>query len=336
MDGEITVESEYGKGSVFYVSVLQEFVSEETINAETIKALQELRYDNNSKNTRKLIRPDLSYASVLVVDDFEPNLDVAQWMLRKYKMNVDCVTSGQDAIEAVQSKDPVYDAVFMDQMMPEMDGIEAVRRIRALRCDYAKTVPIIALMANAIAGNEQLFLENGFQAFLPKPINRIKLDSLIRKWIMQNDTDDTSDRHSDSELSSSNEQGSSNEQDETDSPIEIAGINAKQGLYLFEDDREMYFDFLQSFADSIPAELNKLREVSDQTLHTYAINVHTIKGASAGIGADELSGFAKHLELMAKAGDLPGILSENDKFIKTAERLIADIAQWFATNTRSK
>jgi CheY-like chemotaxis protein len=98
-------------------------------------------------------------------------------------MQVDCVTSGQASIDLISAQTPVYDAVFMDHMMPEMDGIEAAKAIRALGTEYAKGVPIIALTANAVAGNEQMFLENGFDAFLPIPFNVMSLDSVIQRWI---------------------------------------------------------------------------------------------------------------------------------------------------------
>jgi CheY-like chemotaxis protein len=182
MDGEISVESEHGKGTAFNVRIKQEFVNGETIGKENVESLRSFRYSDRKKH-KKLARADLSYARALVVDDFPTNLDVAAGMLRKYKMQVDCVTNGQASIDLISAGTPVYDAVFMDHMMPEMDGIEAAKAIGALGTEYAKGVPIIALTANAVAGNEQMFLENGFNAFLPKPFNVMSLDSVIQKWV---------------------------------------------------------------------------------------------------------------------------------------------------------
>ena len=129
------------------------------------------------------MRPDLSYASVLVVDDMQTNLDVAAGMLRKYKMQVDCVLSGQEAVDRINEGKLLYDAIFMDHMMPGMDGVEAAKRIRNIGTRYAMKVPIIALTANAIAGNEQMFLNNDFQAFLAKPINIMYLDAVVKRWV---------------------------------------------------------------------------------------------------------------------------------------------------------
>ena len=184
MDGEITVESEYGSGSTFSVKIRQGFVNNIPIGKETVENLSSFRYSNKKKLiNEKLVRPDLSYARVLLVDDLPTNLDVAAGMLRKYKMQVDCVDNGEGAIDRISTGKPVYDAIFMDHMMPGLDGIQSTIVIRTLQTDYAKNIPIIALTANAIAGNEQMFLENGFNAFLPKPFNAMLLDSVVQRWV---------------------------------------------------------------------------------------------------------------------------------------------------------
>jgi signal transduction histidine kinase len=184
MDGKIAVESEYGKGTTFHVRIRQGFVTDTPIDEEAVDRLRSLRYSDNKKRTHeKLVLPDLSYARVLVVDDFSANLEVAAGRLSKYKMQVDCLSSGQDAIDCIAIGLPVYDAIFMDQMMPGMDGIQATALIRALGTEYAKNVPIIALSANAVTGTEQMFLDNGFNAFLPKPFNAVSLDAIIQRWV---------------------------------------------------------------------------------------------------------------------------------------------------------
>jgi signal transduction histidine kinase/CheY-like chemotaxis protein len=184
MCGEISVESEYGRGTTFRVRLLQGFVSEQSIGKETAETLRGLHYSDKKKQVQgKQARADLSYAKVLLVDDFPTNLDVAAGMLRKYKMQVDCLRSGQEAVDRIQAGEPVYNAVFMDHMMPGMDGVEATALIRALGTEYAEKIPVIALTANAVAGSEQMFLDNGFNAFLPKPFNSKLLDSIIQKWV---------------------------------------------------------------------------------------------------------------------------------------------------------
>jgi signal transduction histidine kinase/CheY-like chemotaxis protein len=184
MEGEISVESEYGKGTTFRVRIRQGFVTDTPIGKVTVENLRSFRYADKKKLAHeKLPKPDLSYAKVLVVDDFAANLDVAAGRLRKYKMQGDCVTSGQEAINRIATGEPVYDAIFMDHMMPGMDGIETTKRIRAMDTTYAVNIPIIALTANAVAGSEAMFLDNGFNAYLPEPFNVKALDAVIQKWI---------------------------------------------------------------------------------------------------------------------------------------------------------
>jgi len=184
MDGEITVESEYGRGSTFRARVRQGYVPSAPIGPAVAENLRSFRYAEGKRTTTaKLVYPDLSHAKVLVVDDMQTNLFVAQGLLRKYKIQVDCVSGGREAVERIRRADPTYNAIFMDHMMPDMDGIEATDAIRAIGTDYARNVPIIALTANAIQGTEDMFLAHGFQDFLSKPIDIMRLDAVVRKWI---------------------------------------------------------------------------------------------------------------------------------------------------------
>jgi signal transduction histidine kinase/HAMP domain-containing protein len=184
MNGEIGVESEFGIGSTFHVKIQQGYVNDQKVGAELVENLKNFSYrDKKQHASSKIVRPDLSYVKVLVVDDFIQNLEIAAALLGKYKMQVDCVLSGQEAIDRIKNEEPVYNAIFMDHMMPGLDGMETTQIIRGIDSEYAKNIPIIALTANAITGNEQWFLENGFQAFLAKPMNIMLLDSIIKQWI---------------------------------------------------------------------------------------------------------------------------------------------------------
>ena len=251
----------------------------------------------------------------MVVDDFPTNLDVASGMLGKYKMQVDCVSSGQAALDLIKAGKPLYDAVFMDHMMPEMDGIEATRLIRSLDSDYVKNLPIISLTANALVGNEQMFLDKGFNAFLSKPINIYMLDSIVKKWIRKK---------------SSNEL----QQEQTEIPAaNIPGVNMDAGIDLYGGEMDIYISVLESFAANTPEVLSKLRSLfagnlTMEKLADYAIIVHGIKSISGTIAAEDINKKALKLETMAKAGNLPGILAENDAFIEDTQTLIQDIINW--------
>jgi len=122
-------------------------------------------------------------ARVLVVDDAPTNLAIAKSLLKRYDLHIDCVTSGPDALAAVRNKYVRYDAIFMDYLMPGMDGAEATRLIREIGSDYARNVPVIAVTSNASTSEEGVFLQKGFQDVIPKPIEPSRLDAVIREWI---------------------------------------------------------------------------------------------------------------------------------------------------------
>jgi len=178
MGGNIKVESEYGKGSVFTVIVPQ-IIESETPFSEALNNME------NKTNDSGVVRFTIPHARLLIVDDIPTNLMVARDLLLPYKAVIDTCNSGKKAIELIKQRD--YALVFMDHMMPEMDGVETVARIRAWekerRMENEKQLPIIALTANTIAGMRKMFLEKGFNDFLAKPIDVSKMDEIIERWI---------------------------------------------------------------------------------------------------------------------------------------------------------
>jgi signal transduction histidine kinase/CheY-like chemotaxis protein len=191
MGGEISAESEFGKGSTFTAVFLQKIVDEAPVGAKTVSDLKGFRFgDYNNKRNKNLIRTYMPYGNVLVVDDVDINLEVVCGLLMPYGVNVDCVMSGPEAIKKIKlagdenSGAPRYDLVLMDHMMPGMDGIETTEAIRRdIGTEYARTVPIIALTANAMTGNEEMFLSKGFDGFISKPIDIMRLDVELNKRI---------------------------------------------------------------------------------------------------------------------------------------------------------
>ena len=179
MDGQLTVESEYGKGSTFHIDIRQEVRRYTEIGNSVAEALQNHQYSTILRNKQIEIIPRPN-AKILIVDDTRLNLLVAKGVMKKYEMQIDTADSGMKAIEMVQQKD--YDIVFMDHMMPEMDGVDTTRRIRALGGKYEK-LTIIALSANVISEAKTLFLEEGMQDILCKPIEMKALDEIINKWL---------------------------------------------------------------------------------------------------------------------------------------------------------
>ena len=335
MGGSINVESEYGKGSVFTASVRQKFVSDAVIGAEVVKNLENFRYsDNKRRKESHISRIKLPYARVLVVDDVTTNLDVAKGMMKPYGMQIDCATSGQEAINAIREEKIKYNAVFMDHMMPEMDGIEATRIIRKeIGTEYAQTIPIIALTANAIVGNEEMFLNNGFQAFLSKPIEIARLDTVIREWIRNKDLEKSLAQISEDEQMVSDRRkgndrrkfGRKTETSRLTSGKKVNGLDLDKGIERFDGDEESYLQVLHSYAANTQPLLEELKEVTKENLTYYAIIVHGIKSSSQGICADRVGSMAEALEKAAKEGNYNFVSANNGDFIKTAEKLIETI-----------
>ncbi|MDR2015040.1 MAG: response regulator [Azoarcus sp.] len=355
MDGNITVESEYGKGSTFTARFRQKFVSDVMIDSNVVESLKKMHYSKNRLETKtRFIRVQLPYARVLVVDDVPTNLDVARGMLKPYGMKVDCVDSGQKAVDLIKKRKIIYDAIFMDHMMPEMDGIEAVRIIRSrIGTDYAKTIPVIAMTANAIAGNEEMFLNNGFQAFIAKPIDIMLLDSVIRHWIRDKSMEsryvdqqvkEKEQKIPDSDLRqkaqkkkhTGTERRSGHVKQEFDKATPpIPGLDLEECLGRFSGDEETLRDILDSYVRNTPVMLEKIRTVTQEMLDDYAVIAHGIKGSSRNICAQAVGDFARELEYAAKAGDFAFVETKNSAFQQAVKEQIAQISNFLKHYSRA-
>jgi len=185
MDGSIRVSSIYGDGSIFTVTIKQKAVDTKPIGPAIVKQLCDyMNVSRQLSEKAEISHTAMPYGRVLVVDDLKTNLFVAKGLLEKYELVIDTAMSGSEALAMVENGTE-YDIIFMDHMMPEMDGIETTSFLR--KTGYTGT--IVALTANAIVGNEEMFLENGFDGFITKPIDIAKLDDTVNKYVR--------DRHKD-------------------------------------------------------------------------------------------------------------------------------------------
>jgi len=262
MDGEIHVESEPGKGSIFTVRLPQKTVDSEVLGKEVAQNLQQFRVSYLPRNKRtKIVRESMPYGSVLIVDDVETNLYVAQSFMKPYKLQIETVLNGRAAINKAKNK--VYDVIFMDHMMPGMDGLEATKIIR----DSGYTAPIIALSANAIAGQADIFRQNGFDDFISKPINTRQLDAILNKYIR--------DKH----------------------PQEAAASEPIQTQASPSQDPMLVEFFVKDTRKTI-AFLEKLSQENgfEENLQKFTINVHGIKSALKTVGETKLSELSLQLE----------------------------------------
>jgi CheY-like chemotaxis protein/two-component sensor histidine kinase len=260
--------------------------------------------------------PDLSNLKALIVDDFMPNSSLAAGMLEEYKIQSDCLLSGQEAVDKIKSEEPKYDIIFMDILMPEMDGIEATKLIRSLGTEYANTIPIIALTAlpeDEAAEKEKMFLDSGFQAILYKPLTLESVDGFIKDW--KNDKIKNCSIKKEKNMMET---------------IDIPGVDKERVKQIYGEKFKIFLNVLRSYLDVVPAALEKMSKVSQETLPSYVTSVHGVKSVSDSIGAEEARKMALELEMMGKAGDLKGILAKNDTLIKYVKELIVNIEKYLA------
>ncbi|MFP3042853.1 ATP-binding protein [Treponema primitia] len=250
----------------------------------------------HNKSGVRFTAPDVR---LLIVDDIVTNLVVAKGLLSVYQVDIDIATSGRKAIELIQKNR--YDLVFIDHMMPEMDGIETTAAIRALEASppmeasYFQTLPIIALTANAMTGMKEMFLSKGFNDYLSKPIEISKLDGMMHKWIPP-----------EKRVKPAPETDEEGITETTD--IYIDGVDTAKGIDLTGGTEEGYRNILQIFCLDAASQTEYLKSVPAVEQMPLFINaVHSIKGIAASIGADTLSSEALTLEMAGKNLDMETI-----------------------------
>jgi len=305
MNGEIMAESEKGKGSVFTIRLPQGIVNDEVLGKETVEKLRQFRtnYKENIKRTY-IKRVKIPSAKVLVVDDIDMNLYVTKGMLTPYGMQVNTALSGAEAIEKIKKSvrdGLLYDIIFMDHMMPVMDGIEAVKIIRDMGPEYKK-MPIIALTANAVSGMKDKFLENGFNGFVSKPVNMQEMDSALNEWISP-------------EKIIKNDQDSNSLNIESKAQVKyseffelikkITGINTDSALTYSSGKIDVYYSSCRIFYNKIDSELNNLTDLLEKNdPKSFLISIHAMKSMLALIGNSSLSDNARDMENAALDKDM--------------------------------
>jgi signal transduction histidine kinase/CheY-like chemotaxis protein len=333
MEGTITAESEYNVGSTFTAVVRQKIVDETPIGSEVVENLKNFRFMRDNRDyDRDFVRTYMPYGKVLIVDDVVTNLDVAIGLMAPYGLTVDCATSGEEAIEKIRGVcegafDRQYDVVFMDHVMPGMDGIEATRVIRdEIDTEYTRTVPIVALTANALVGNEEMFLSKGFNAFLSKPIDVVHLNAVLDKWVR--------DRKGEKILRKS-EVGENAAAEKAFSAKEFTAFDVLGGLYVRGLDLQggvkrfgnaaVYLQVLNSYATHTPVLLQRLCASVEDDLTEYSVVVHGLKGSSYGICAYDIGKCAEGLEFAAKRGDRQTVQTNHRILLQQAEILLTDL-----------
>ena len=312
MGGDITVSSEYGKGTTFTVRIPLA-IGEEVVMAET--AMKE----------EPFYAP---LANILVVDDNEFNLKVAGGLLKLFGIDAVCVNSGIAALELLKEKD--FDIIFMDHMMPDKDGVETTQDIRKLGGKYVYQT-IIALTANAIRGSKEMFLENGFNGFVSKPIEIKDLTETLRAWLspakivnrmteetvieetvieemvieeMLNEEKAKIVKKPEMKEEVSNNNADIDKEDFLEKIFGIGEINVETGLRYASGMQDIYYESLQIFFEKVLDECENMSAfLENGDIKSFGIAVHAMKSMLATIGATGLSERALKLEMAAKEGN---------------------------------
>lgn len=256
-------------------------------------------------------------ARILVVDDNAINLKVAVGLMRPYHMQVVTADSGREALFLLRSKD--FDLVFMDHMMPGLDGVETTRLIRERNDEYYKKLPIIALTANAVNGVREMFIQSGLNDYIAKPIELSALDRVLKTWLPA----DLIRHPSETESFASDRWGRKSEAHPNAASAGNEIFDVETGVFYTGGDVETYEEILEIYIRKGPEKLACIKRLyEEKSWSDYVIEVHALKSSSLTIGSAKLSQMAKELELAGKTGDYSRIEKNNAALLEMYERVI--------------
>lgn len=305
MKSKIEVQSEYGIGSKFYFLLDQKIVNNRPIG----DYLDSFNSQISKKNNYKVgfIAPE---ARILVVDDNEMNLLVASKLLKDTQMKIDIVSSGFGCLAKINEKK--YNLILMDIKMPELDGVETLRRIRGGNSINVDT-PVIALTADVVAGVKEKYLNEGFIDYIAKPIDAKKFESKVGSYIPKR-LCRVVKGNSDKIVNNNNL------------------INMAKGLEFCSNDREMYDEILSTYLQNGLENMKKIMlAYGNEDWTNYSIYIHSLKSTSLTIGAEKLSSLAKQLEEAANKGDIQFIAYNNDITLDMYKSVLLEIERYISS-----
>ncbi len=318
MDGDITVESEYGKGSTFIVTIEQEVLSNVPLQLKRDEEEELVRFEMNLDADTLHV---LAKKRVLIVDDNKMNLFIAKELMKPYHFHVDTAMGGDVAIEMAGKER--YDLIFMDHMMPGKDGVETMEDIRNLDTDCVKGVPIVALTANAIDGAKEELMKAGFDDYLAKPIDTRQLQEMLVTHLCIERNEISKDTNTSDKLAL--EHAKNKEMD-------IDGIDADTAMQALRIGKDTYLSILKTYETDMEKSIAAMMEtVSEQDWTNFTIIVHGIKSASRYIGAYALGNKAQDLEQAGKARDIAYIKTHIAGFEYESKNILENVRSYLAS-----
>ncbi len=294
MQGTIDVDSEYGKGSTFTVSIPQKIMDKKPIG--DMNALVTKKENREQSSEGIFTAPN---AKILIVDDNSMNLVVMKSLLKRTEMSVDTAKSGKECLEI--TKHTKYHIILMDHMMPELDGVETLHILREDMSNPNQNTVVIALTANAIAGCREEYLAYGFNDYIAKPIEAQKLDEMLIQHLPEKIVNHIG-------------------QDD------VLTIDHKVGMAYAFDSEEMYHDVLVAFCDQV-REYMPLIEAHyvNHDWKGYANVAHALKGNTLNIGASNCSKLSLQHEQAAKAEDEEFLMTEYARYVEILQQLVEKV-----------
>lgn len=310
LDGEIQVESEYGKGTKVTICLMQEIIDERPIG--------NLNLSFGDTEEKEFNQSFITTAKVLIVDDNEINLKVIAGLLQKYDIDADIANSGYMAIDFIQEKE--YDMIFMDHMMPGMDGVETMLRIREMDKGKHGTLPIIAITSDTLVNIKEDMMLLGFDGYLAKPIDVYNMESVLLDFIPKSKISYVNANVVDMSVP----EVKVLEVSETDilqhMDVELGIQNCGGTL----DDYHQVMDVVLKYGGKRLAKLKKL--INEKDYVNYIIDVHSLKRTAANIGAIELSQMALEHEKAGKVGDFDYIEANYGELLELYTIVLKEIA----------
>lgn len=316
MQGNIVVESEYGKGSTFTISIPQKIMDKRPIgNLET--SLKQLK--NQKHTTEHLFTAPA--ASILIVDDNSMNLSLMKGLCKRTQINVDLAASGRKCLEMTEHKK--YDIIFMDHMMPEFDGVETLHMLRADSSNPNQNSIVIALTANAIAGCREMYLEYGFDDYFAKPVQADKLDALLIQYLPKDLVHMTKMQESEESITSKQAPAP-----QPELPADLLDIDRATGIRYCLNSEDFYQEMLSEFCKQAKEYIPQIETYfQSKDWKNYAVIAHGLKGGALNIGACNFSKLSLQHELAGKEENIAFITAEYKAYREVLDALINKIEQ---------
>ena len=312
MNGTISVESEYGKGSAFTICIPQK-IAPDTPETGDSPGTEDLTGADPGESFRA---PE---ARILIVDDTKMNRIVTAGLLKHTGIRTDLASGGVEALSLAEQN--TYDLILMDQRVPEMDGTEALHRLRQLKNNPNRDIPVLCLTADAILGAKERYLAEGFTDYLTKPVTGAQLEAALLKYLPPEKIFALESDSSAPETPDTPDPG------DPYGPLRCADVRPETGLTYCSGDAELYLSILREYALSAPDRRESLQAaLAAEDWQRYGLLAHSLKSTSRTIGADALAGMAAVLEKAAKEGDADRIRLDHDAVLDLY-RLTADAAE---------